>query len=185
MDEPHNTSETPGGDGLNVDQFIKDLTQSQGNLRAYLLAALGNYDDAADVLQKTNLVLWRSAHRFQPGTDFIAWAITLARFELQSFYRDRSRDRHVFSEELAGMMLQTAAEELPDLNDRQEALRHCLQGLSGKSREILQLRYDSSSSITQIAERVGKTEDAIKSALLRVRKSLERCIDLRMRSDTT
>ncbi|TWT78334.1 RNA polymerase sigma factor [Posidoniimonas polymericola] len=185
MDDPQDAGEAAGGEGLDVDQFIKDLTQSQGNLRAYLLAALGNYDDAADVLQKTNLVLWRSAHRYQPGTDFIAWAITLARFELQSFFRDRSRDRHVFSEELSGMMLQTAAKELPDLDDRQEALRHCLQGLSARSQEMLQLRYDTSSSITQIADRVGKTEDAIKSALLRVRKSLERCIELRLRSDVS
>jgi RNA polymerase sigma-70 factor, ECF subfamily len=165
-----------------LEEFIYLLTESQTSLKAYLLAALGSYDDAAEVLQRTNLVLWRNAKSFRAGADFMSWAVTLAKYEIMSFYRDRRRDRHVFSEELATLMLQTAADDLPNISERHTALRECVAQLPTTSREMIRLRYEDRKPIQQIAERLERTDNAIKSALLRIRKSLATCIRRRVGS---
>ena len=167
-----------------LDGFVHQLTESQSSLRAYLLAALGNYDDASEVLQRTNLVLWRNARKFRPEAEFMPWAVTLARFEVMSFYRDRSRDRHVFTEELALLMLQSAETEKVDLVDRQAALRQCIAQLPQTSREMVAMRYESRTSIAAMATRMERTENAIKSALVRIRKALAECITKRMEVDS-
>jgi RNA polymerase sigma-70 factor (ECF subfamily) len=167
-----------------LESFVHRLTESQSSLRAYLLAALGNYDDASEVLQRTNLVLWRNARKFRPEAEFMPWAVTLARFEVMSFYRDRSRDRHVFTEELALLMLQSAETEKVDLVDRQAALRHCIAQLPQNSREMVAMRYESRTSIATMATQMERTENAIKSALVRIRKALAECITKRMEIDS-
>lgn len=173
------------GDSQNdpqLSEFIEKLTASQSILRAYILAALGNYNDAADVLQRTNLTLWKNADSFREGSEFMPWASTLAKYEILSFYRDRGRDRHVFSEEVATLMLQAVATQVPDVTDRQIALRHCLEKLPARSRDLLRHRYEGGASVAEIAAQTRRSEDSVKSAMLRVRKKLENCIEGRLRS---
>ena len=45
----------------------KNLTACQSRLRGFILASLGNYADTADVLQRTNLILWKKAERIPSG----------------------------------------------------------------------------------------------------------------------
>lgn len=172
------------GGAAQLEQFVHVLTNSQSHLRAYLVAALGNYDDALEVLQRTNVVLWRNARKFRAGAEFMPWAIALARYEIMSFYRDRQRDRHVFTEEVAMLMLQTAAAQPPDLAERQAALRFCVAKLNNTSQEMIKLRYETQSSIAQMATQLHRTEDSIKSALLRVRKQLAECINKRLLAES-
>lgn len=165
-----------------LSQFIEKLTESQSTLRAYILAALGDYNDAADVLQRTNLTLWRNAESFRAGSEFMPWAATLAKYEVLSFYRDRGRDRHVFNEDVAMLLLQSVSTEVLDVTDRQIALRQCLASLPDHSRELLKQRYAGGASVSEMAAANRKSEDSIKSSLLRVRKKLESCIESRLRS---
>lgn len=160
-----------------LDDYVQSLTASQGRLRGFILASLGNYADTADVLQRTNLILWKKAREFRPDAPFLPWALTIARYEVLSFIRDSQRDRHVYSSDVAEMMLDAAAAEASDPNDRQLALRKCLEKVSGHSRDMLWQRYGAEKSIRQIAAETNRTEDSVKSLFLRIRKSLARCVD--------
>jgi RNA polymerase sigma-70 factor, ECF subfamily len=162
-------------EGLNA--YVQNLTASQSRLRGFILASLGNYADTADVLQRTNLVLWKKAAEFRAGADFLPWALTIARYEILSFLRDSQRDRHVYSSDVASLMADVAAAEASDLNDRQVALRKCLEKVPQRSRELLWQRYGAEKSIRQIAADSARSEDAVKSLFLRIRKSLERCVE--------
>ena len=168
-----------------LDAYVQQLTASQSKLRGYILASLGNYANTADVLQRTNLTLWNKAREFHPGADFLPWAIAIARYEILSFLRDHQRDRLVFSEDVAKLMLDAAVEGASDMDDRQLALRKCLKKLPHRSRELLRQRYDTSRSIKQIASDSKRSTDSIKSLFLRIRKTLERCIEATMRLDAT
>ncbi|QDV74353.1 RNA polymerase sigma factor [Planctomycetes bacterium K2D] len=170
--------------GDELDTFVTELTGSQTNLRAYILATIGNRTDAHDILQRTNLVLWKNAASFRPGAPFMPWAITIAKYEIRSYYRERGRDRHVFSEDVAMLMLQTVQEEVADPTERQYALRHCLGDLPAKSRRLIQLRYESEFTLQQIAEKLRQTESAVKSAFARVRRSLEACVERRLAAES-
>ncbi|MCA9238960.1 MAG: sigma-70 family RNA polymerase sigma factor [Planctomycetales bacterium] len=164
-----------------LDRFIQCLTESQTSLNAYLVAALGNYNDAGDVLQRTNLVLWRKAREFDPDYDFMPWAVAIARLEVLAFYRDRSRDKHVFSEELAVKMLDTTTNLFPDISPRQEALRSCISELPKTSQHLIKLRYEDGATLLQISEQINRTENAVKFALVRIRKALAKCIRSRIK----
>ena len=104
-----------------LDVFIQEIIKSQSRVRAYILAALGNHADADDVLQRTNLVLWKKAKEFRPGAEFVPWALGIARYEVLSFLRSRRRERHVFSADVAMLMLDAAADEIATPGDRQMA----------------------------------------------------------------
>jgi RNA polymerase sigma-70 factor (ECF subfamily) len=164
-----------------LDGYVKELIDGQGRLRAFILAALGNYANASDVLQRTNMVLWKKAHEFRPGAEFMPWALTVARYEVLAFMRDRQRDRHVFAEDVTTLMLDAAA-EASDPGDRIAALRNCLQRLRGQSRNLLWQRYSEDKSIKEISAVTGRSEDSVKSHLLRVRKKLEQCIESFMKT---
>jgi RNA polymerase sigma-70 factor (ECF subfamily) len=160
-----------------LEGYIKDLIEGQSRLRAYILAALGNHANASDVLQRTNMVLWKKADEFRPGAEFLPWAFTIARYEVLSFLRDRQRDRHVFAEDVTTLMLDVATREVSEPGDRIAALRDCLEKLRGQSRSLLWQRYSEDKSIKQISTMTGRSEDSVKSHLLRVRKKLEQCIE--------
>lgn len=167
------------------DSFIQELTAAQTSLRAYILASLGRVSDVPDVLQRTNLALWKNASIFHADSKFMPWAITIAKYEILSYCRDRSRDRHIFPEDIAGLMLDTAREVCPDPTDRQEALQRCLEKLPNKHHTMLQLRYYDGRSISQIAEIMKRTENAIKCTFVRVRRALQECIEAQTESKST
>ena len=169
-------------DGLDV--FVQELIKCQSRVRAYISVALGNHADADDVLQRTNLVLWKKAREFRPEADFVSWALGIARYEVLTFLRSRRRERHVFSPDVAMLMLDAAADEITTPGDRQAALLRCLERLPGRSRNLLWLRYNQEKSIKQIASETGRTDDSVKCQFLRLRKALERCIDSALRTTT-
>jgi RNA polymerase sigma-70 factor, ECF subfamily len=174
------------GDGVGeLDQYVQELTACQSRLRGYILASLGNYSETADVLQRTNLTLWKKAREFRPDAEFLPWALTIARYEILAFLRDHRRDRHVFSDDVAKLMLDAAVGEVSDPGDRQIALRKCVEKLPHRSRDLLWERYDKDKSIKQIASDTKRSEDAIKCLFLRIRKTLERCIEATLRVDVT
>jgi RNA polymerase sigma-70 factor (ECF subfamily) len=162
------------------DQFIHLLTSHQTQLRGVIMAGLGNNADCQDVLQKTNLAIWKKAGEFDESRSFLAWAIGIARFEILAFIRDRQRDRHVFSSEVAEMLVGQAEEAAPEIPARQLALRDCLAELPAASRDLLSLKYFRGQTTVQISEATGRSLDGVKSFLLRVRKLLAECIQRRL-----
>ena len=73
--------------------FITLLTGYQNRLYAYILSMLGDPAAAEDVLQQANLVIWSKADSFEPGSDFEAWVMTIARFEVKAYRTKVGRDR--------------------------------------------------------------------------------------------
>jgi RNA polymerase sigma-70 factor (ECF subfamily) len=171
------------GDADRLDDYVQQLTASQSRLRGYILASLGNYANTADVLQRANLTLWKKAGEFRAGADFLPWALTITRYEILAFLRDHRRDRHVFSEDVAELMLNAAASEVSEPGDRQVALRRCLEKLPHRSRDLLWQRYDADKSIKQIASDAQRSVDSVKCLFLRIRKNLERCVEAALRLD--
>ena len=70
------------GSSRSREAFVQLMTEHQGRLYAYVLSLLGDPDQANDVLQETNLVLWRNAGEFQMGSNFRAWAFRIAHFQV-------------------------------------------------------------------------------------------------------
>jgi RNA polymerase sigma-70 factor, ECF subfamily len=157
------------------ERFVQLLTSIQLKLLHYIAMLLGDPNEAANVLQETNLVMWRKSSEFQLGTNFSAWAHQVAYWQVQAYVRDRRRDRHVFDESLIGQL----ASHEPEVTVEPEvrvALRHCLSQVSPRNLDMLRKRYEGGQSIATLAETLGKSPSAVKVGLMRIRKSLLQCI---------
>lgn len=163
------------------ERFVQELTNAQSELLGYITTLIGDVNEASNILQQTNLVLWRKWREFEPNSAFSAWARRTAYFETLAFVRDRARDRLVFSEETVKSI--ASCYEVEDDDARRLALRHCLGHLGESASQLLQSRYWSGESIARIASKENKTQAAIKMALMRIRESLLKCIERQMASE--
>ena len=65
---------------------------------------------------------------------------------------------------------------------REEALGRCKQRLPKDSAELLTMRYESALSFAEIAARIGRTVEAARQQLARVRLALRECIKRQLTS---
>ncbi len=162
-------------------EFVYQLTDWQNRLFGYLVTLLGNVHDAHDVLQETNLVLWRKMDDFTLDSDFGAWARKCAYFQALAFLRDRKRDRHLFDDDLLAQFAEEATDAEHEAGDRILAMRDCLSRLPDTHRQLINLRYGQNQSVQQLAKDTDKKESAMKMMLMRIRQSLHTCIELKLK----
>lgn len=166
-------------------QFVQNLTDWQNPLFGYVVTLLGNTHDARDVLQQTNLVMWRRRDTFTPGTDFGAWARRCAYYQALAFLRDRKRGPGLLGEELLSLIAQEGDQDpFIEENERKLALRDCLACLSDDQRALIKRRYQDGTPVRALAAELGKSESAIKMTLMRVRELLQVCITTKLRETT-
>jgi RNA polymerase sigma-70 factor (ECF subfamily) len=163
-----------------VDEFVRLLGQNQRRLFLYVLSLVPRWNDAEEIIQETNLVLWREFGQFQPGTNFAAWACKVAFHQVLAWRKRRQRDRLEFSpaflEAVADEM--TAAADV--LDERAHALAGCIDRLPPGQRDLLRLRYTDGLAIEAIARQVDRTVEAVYRALSRIRQALHQCVSQRL-----
>ena len=157
-------------------EFVHELTSCQHWLRAFIRTLVVRADDADEVLQRTNLVLWAKADDFREGTNFTAWACQVARFEVMAFRTQHGRDRHQFGDAVIDAIATDAQQHPGILDDMRDYLKACLEELSPDERQMLGARYADGGSVQAIAEREGRAPAAVSTALYRLRQSLLKCI---------
>ena len=166
-------------------EFVYQLTDWQNRLFGYLVTLLGNLHDARDVLQETNLVLWRKMDEFEPGTNFGAWARKCAYYQALAFLRDRKRDPHLFDDDLLSLFADETADSAHDDDERRLALRDCLAQLPDRQRRLIDQRYREEVPVRQLAADFGKKESAMKMGLMRIREALHTCIETKLKETTS
>ena len=175
-------SETkPEGDDYLNEAFVAEISESQLPLNAYILKLVGNYHHAKDILQETNLVLWKKRMDWDPETPFLKWAYRVAYFETKSYFRDQKREkvRLCFNDELLDLLSQDHPDEENNIEIK-EALESCLQKIAPEKRTALLERYKGDHSVEELADRLGKTPNAFSQTLRRLRTNLSQCIQTQL-----
>lgn len=158
------------------EHFVRHLTGCQPGVYAYILTLLPDANQAADVLQETNVELWRNADRFTPGTNFMAWACKVAYFQVLAHRKRHIRDPLHFDESLLNDLAQRLDNRASAVDERLVAVRHCLAKLPERQRHLLHQRYAGSDTIEAIAQRSGRPVKTLYQMLYRARCSLLGCI---------
>jgi RNA polymerase sigma-70 factor (ECF subfamily) len=158
------------------EEFVRLMTDHQGRLFAYIFTLLGDPDQANDVLQETNVILWRDSREFHLGSNFKAWAFRVAHFQVMAFRQRQIRDRLVFEDDLVEALASGAREADEAFISRQELLAGCLEKLSPAHREMVRHRYSEGHSLGAIAKDRGMSPNAVVQALFRIRHSLMQCV---------
>ena len=156
-------------------QFVQLLTAIQSRLYAYLCTLLANAGDARDVLQETNLVLWKKAGDYDFVRPFEAWAIRFAHFQALAWRKRLSRDRLVFDDATLDL-LAAEFDGAHTADDELRALEECLGKLPAKQRALVARRYQDAEPVNEIAASEGKPPNVIAAFLYRARKALAECI---------
>ena len=167
-----------------IELFVRLLGAHQHQIHRYVLCLVPSAHDADDILQETNLYLWREFHKFEEGTNFVAWACAVAYHKVIAWRKQKSREKLVFNE----AFLMEVSDELITGVDRQEkraaALNKCIERLPAVHRELLQLRYGSNQKIDAIATQQGRSIDAVYRMLSRVRQTLFNCVNSSLSVDS-
>ncbi|MEO6246940.1 MAG: sigma-70 family RNA polymerase sigma factor [Opitutaceae bacterium] len=169
-------------------QIVALLTEIQLPLRLYVQSLLPGDAAARDVAQQANATLWRKHGEFTLGTNFKAWAFSVARYEVLNYRKRQARDaRLVFSAQLEETFAEDLVRETDDTERKHEALKKCLENLRGKDRELLLHRYASAGTIAEYSERTGRSVGGLKVTLHRLRNALLACIrgQLQQTEETT
>jgi RNA polymerase sigma-70 factor (ECF subfamily) len=174
-------TEAPQGDWSDdrsgqTELFIRLLGQTHRSLHLYVMSLVPNRADAEDVLQQTNLVLWREFHQFQPGTNFTAWACRVAFNQVLAWRKKRQRERLVFSEAFLEAVAAEVSADAELLEDRSNRLAGCIQKLPPHHQQLIRLRYSEGNAVETIAAEVNRTVDAVYRMLSRVRQALFDCV---------
>jgi RNA polymerase sigma-70 factor (ECF subfamily) len=161
-------------------EFVRLLAQHELRLAGYVHAMIPLWNDAEDVLQNTKVRLWDQFDQFEPGTDFAAWAFTVAGYMIRTYRKQQKRQRLCFSDDVLQRISQyTPATSLME-EDRVSALMACVQTLGGTSRRLLRLFYGERRDVKGIAWDLGQTTAATYQALSRIRRSLLGCVEKRL-----
>ena len=167
-----------------TEQFVQLLAEHQNRLYGYVFSLLSDHTRAADVLQETNMVLWRKIDEFQPDRAFLPWAFGIARFQVLAHIRDQKRDRLLLDTALATAICVEVEKQAGQIDRLQSALRPCMESLTTGNRDLVEKRYLRSMSIADIAAAVNRTVSAVKVALLRSRQHLAQCIQVRLAGES-
>jgi RNA polymerase sigma-70 factor, ECF subfamily len=154
------------------------FVKHQLGLRAFILSLEPNFTDAEDLLQEVFLVITRKANDFEEGTNFFAWACTIARFKLLELLRRRARSQDLSEEVVEALCAVDPEEHFED--NRLAALQFCLEQLAPKARQMMYLRYYGEHSPAEIARLVSWTPNAVRVALSRARTVLQDCLQRRV-----
>lgn len=159
-------------------EFVRLLTVHQGPVLAYIRSLMPGFTGASDILQLTNITLWKKKEKFELGTNFKAWAFAIARNHVLDQRKRLKRNGWlVFSEDIAELFAADAEDEPEDMDEAYRALEVCLGKLQPHDRELVQKRYCESVTLEEYAATLNRSSGTLKARLFKIRAGLRRCLD--------
>lgn len=137
-----------------------------GALLVFAYRAIGNLQDAEDIVQEVLVRVWRSADRFDPDRGAVStWLFAIARNAVIDHRRRQQARPRAVSEVVPGK-----GEPRDDVTAFDRALEawqmaEALRSLSADHREVIIEAYYRDRSVAQTAERLGIPPGTVKSRL--------------------
>lgn len=149
----------PAAFGRLYDQFIQPIYR-------YLYSRVGNVHEAEDLTSQTFMAAYQALPKYREQGQFAAWLFRIARSRMNDhFRRSRFEVRLDAAEEIS------AGEDTLSLVIQDEELGRLqliLSNLNPEEQDLLRLRYVADLSFVEMAEVLGKQEDAVKKSVYRL-----------------
>ena len=159
--------------------FVSLLTDHQEVMRSYIISQLPGCSEIRDILQEVNILLWEKMNSFKIGTNFGAWACTVAHYKILDYRKKRKKNGFlVFNNDLAAL-LEAESKTLDSgiLESKRNALLLCLQKLTPNDRLLLKARYVSAQGeMGEVSASTGRSRASLRVSLSRLRSTLRSCI---------
>jgi RNA polymerase sigma-70 factor (ECF subfamily) len=146
---------------------------------AFISSAVRNHADAQDILQDVAVAIL-DGHSLPPDGALTPWAVGIARHKVADYFRRKKRLQVMMEDRVLEVVANAFAVHADAWTAEGDALERCLDRVSGDARQLLDLRYRDGHSPQEMAHRLGRTSEAIRASLLRIRKGLRQCIERRL-----
>lgn len=146
-----------------LDAILDQFSQYQRRLYLYVLGLVGSPADAEEVLQETNIIVWRKCEQFQPGTDFRAWVFRIALFEARKLHERRRKRGVGLSEDLLEQLATTYERQEDLLETRRERLAGCLDKLKPGDRELVRDVYGRGVEVPTLSKSRLRRIDSVRA----------------------
>jgi RNA polymerase sigma-70 factor, ECF subfamily len=167
----------PSDEQTRQDAVLEQFSRYQRRLYLYIVGLVGSPADAEEVLQETNIIVWKKCDQFQPNTDFRAWVFRIAMFEVRKLHQRRQKRGVGLSEELLDQLAATYQRQEDLLETRRERLSGCVEKLKPADRELVHDVYGRDLQVPVLAERSGREPTSLYRSLRRIRQLLLDCIE--------
>lgn len=167
---------------MTLDELAEQIIVEQQNLISFLTMLTGDRTVADDLFQETYLELDRLRNKFEKGTNFSAWARSIARFQALRYIRKRQKDHISLSPEVIDKLADTweVMSFKKEENSRELALKHCIDDLQQHHQDVLNWRYQKKYSHKSIAEKLDRSIGSVKVLVSRLHKKLRYCVESKL-----
>lgn len=166
------------GDLLAFEQVV--LT-CQRELRLFVAARANGADQVEEICQAAFVVAWERLNDYQLRGTFVSWLKGIAHNRLREDFRERRRHTGLPGDELDQILDDELAERLEASRDferdRLTLLKHCLDGVGERGRQLLLRHHAQGLPLTVLAQQFKRTRAAIGKALFTLRRSVKECMD--------
>ena len=157
-------------------QMQEQLERISSSLRAFSLKLTGNLDDAEDLYQDTALRIITNADKYNQGTNFEAWAVTIMRNIFINNYRKKVR-RNLIIDQTPNNYYINSGDRLVE-NDGEETvtmgeLMGMVDQLPEDFRKPFMMAFEGY-KYDEIAEELDSPLGTIKSRIFFARKKLQK-----------
>lgn len=156
------------------DNFIKLYDKYFDDIYRYIYFKTGNKWEADDLVSETFRKAYEkySSLKGEPK----AWIMTIARNTVIDYYR-RKKDFTPVNDEFDDYTYGYPVEEIFEKKEELNYLKQSLKSLNKDELEIVNLKYFSGLKYSEIAQLLGKTENAVKTKAMRIHRKLEQFIE--------
>jgi RNA polymerase sigma-70 factor (ECF subfamily) len=171
-------------------QLVNELLENRDAMLGFIMALTRDHAVAEEIFQDVAKAILEEANQGRAVAQFMPWAREIARRRVSEFYRRNAQRRQIesISPSMEEVVCQAFAENEKTLEASQarlQALLECLEGLSGPNRQAVEGLYRQRKSVRDIAGALGWSEQSVKNALWRSRKTLAECIRRKVRAQQT
>ena len=168
---------------LDREQLSAEFISQRHSLNAFIYGMVRDSSVADDIFQDVWLQFTRALDKGVEIEHLDRWCRGVARNRILMFWRSAKRDKVLVNStllELVDTAFEESSEEQERLKENRHALRKCMENLPENSSKIIKMKYSANLDMKSIGEKVGKTTDAVKMLICRIRKSLRKCIETRL-----
>ncbi len=168
-------SESQDNDNIKP-HFVSLLTANYYQIHAFILTMVPNKTDAEDILQNTIMYMWKHFKDYEPGTRFLSWAVTIAKFQVLTYRKTTKRSKIHLSETALDLIAEENMKISSQTDQRYEALQKCLKKLPDEELDFLKKRFMYGNSVRKIADDIGASLNVVYKRISRIKGILLDCI---------
>jgi RNA polymerase sigma-70 factor (ECF subfamily) len=177
------TDETSDADRRNA-EFLALLGKHELQVAMCVHTLVPSWHDAEDIIQEVRLQLWREFAKFQPGSDFPAWARTIARYAVRRHVTMSQRKPLLLSSDVEDvLMAKIAGRPKQQADGRLPMLAECVRKLGSDALDLLRRCYIEKQKIKDVAAEMGRSLAGTYQAVSRVRRELLECMREHLRQE--